>query len=55
MKKREKEKKVFLVQLKTGGHFNRISVLYGDRWKYKETGCKTDRQTTHRTKHLKKH
>lgn len=33
MKKREKEKKVFLVQLKRGGHFNRISVLYGDRWR----------------------
>lgn len=33
MKKKRKGEKVFLVQLKRGGHFNIISVLYGDRWR----------------------
>lgn len=43
MKKKRKGEKMFLVQLKRGGHFNSISVLYGDRWRIQ--GDKVAKQT----------
>lgn len=52
-KKKKEEKKCSQFNLKEGGTLTVFLCFMETDGEYKETGCKTDRQTTYRTKHLK--